>query len=269
MPPDYGYNKRIWVRTTSNWSELCLAMGCTRVTIDGCLAHMFDVSVTGTFYNFAIVQHPDTCSIRTIEAEFVERHLPFAVRIPRQESYFEFEKSLSAIGFSLTPVWTMMKHNEERGSISPEITVEQISPQRLAEWMAVSNIFSLPDIHRAAQQKLVSRATRVESVCLLLASFNNNPAGVALVFHKDGVGSIHLVATLPKFRRKNVATTIVLQAIEQMKDDEIDLIWLRTRKGGIGEKVYSRIGFKPFVDILTYAQIPALDQAMAVPVRSN
>jgi GNAT superfamily N-acetyltransferase len=92
-----------------------------------------------------------------------------------------------------------------------------------------------------------------EYVRLLLAAYKNKNAGVALVFLKDQVASIHLVATLPEFRRKRVATSIVLEAIEQV-DEDADLVWLRTRKGGIGEKVYLKIGFKPFVDILTYSQ---------------
>jgi ribosomal protein S18 acetylase RimI-like enzyme len=248
-----------WFRATSSWSELCLAMGCTRVIFPGSSGHFYDVNATGTFYNFVHVQEPSTCPIETIQAEFARRGLPFAVRIPRRESYLGFVESLYSKNFLLVPVWIMMRHENEFGERSPKVVVAEIDRSHLSEWIGTSNIPDLPDIHRVTQREMISRAFLTKSIRLLLATYDNKPAGTALLFLKDRIGSIHFVATRPEFRRKRVATTVVLEAINRLEDEGVDFVWLRTRKGGIGEQVYLQIGFKPFADILTYSKTPDLD----------
>lgn len=255
-----------WITATSSWSELCMAMGCTRVIYPGSLSHFYDVNATGTFYNFVHVQEPSACPIQAIEAEFARRGLPFAVRIPRQESYLGFGESLSAQNFSLVPIWTMMRHEVESGERSPEVTVEEVDRSHLSDWIETSNIPDLPDIHRVTQRDMVSKASLTKSIHLLLATYKNKPAGTTLLFIKDRIASIHFVATRPEFRRKHIATSIVLDAINRIEDEGADLVWLRTRKGGIGEQVYLQIGFKPFADILTYSRTPNLD-SQSVSVR--
>ncbi|HMK83902.1 MAG TPA: GNAT family N-acetyltransferase, partial [Candidatus Bathyarchaeia archaeon] len=97
---------------------------------------------------------------------------------------------------------------------------------------------------------------------LLLARLDNKPVGRGLLYIKDQVASIHMMSTIPEFRRKHVATTIVKHALNRLKGERIELTWLRTRKGGMGEKVYLKIGFKPILEILTYTRTPNLDQSM-------
>ncbi len=83
-----------------------------------------------------------------------------------------------------------------------------------------------------------------------------------MLYLKGAVASIHMMATLPEFRRKHVATTIVLHALNGLKNERTDLVWLRTRKGGAGEKVYVRIGFESVLDILTYTRTPDLEDGI-------
>ena len=63
-----------------------------------------------------------------------------------------------------------------------------------------------------------------------------------MLFLKDHVASIHMIATLSEFRRMRVATTVTLEAVRRARKEKADLVWLRTRRGGIGEKVYARSG---------------------------
>jgi ribosomal protein S18 acetylase RimI-like enzyme len=89
-----------------------------------------------------------------------------------------------------------------------------------------------------------------------MASLQEKSVGAGLFFMKDQIASIHMVATLTDFRRKHVATTVTLEAIRRARKDKADLVWLRTRKGGTGEKVYTKIGFTSFSDILSYTKTP-------------
>ena len=252
-----------WYKATCNWSELCVEMGCARVRLPGSLLLTYDIGVTGTFYNFVAVQDPNSFSLRMTEDEFSRRGLPFAIRIPGEPSFSELEKSLCDARYALVPVWKLMTHEKDAGERNREVTVERVGSDdsdRLADWIAIiSTGFNLSEKHRVLQHEMVRRASRNESVQLLLAILNEKPVGTGLLYFKDQVASIHMMSTLPEFRRKRVATTIVLEALDRCKDQKADMIWLRTRKGGMGEKVYLKIGFKPFSDLLTYTRTPNLD----------
>ena len=259
-----------WCKATCNWSELCVEMGCGRVRLPGGLLHTYDVGVTGTFYNYVLVQDPNSFSLRMTEAEFSRRGLPFAIRIPRENSFSEFERSLCDARYALVPVWKLMTHEKDAGERNRAVTVERVGSDRLADWIAIiSTGFNLSEKHRVTQYEMVRRASRSESVQLLLAILNEKPVGTGLLYFKDRIASIHMISTLPEFRKKHVATTIILEARDRCKDEKANMIWLRTRKGGIGEKVYSKIGFKPFSDILTYTRTPNLDSTAFASNRSQ
>lgn len=57
-----------------------------------------------------------------------------------------------------------------------------------------------------------------------------------------------MIATLSDFRRTHVATTVTLEAIRRPRKTRVGLVWLRTRKGGVSENVYARIGFTAFAE---------------------
>jgi ribosomal protein S18 acetylase RimI-like enzyme len=94
---------------------------------------------------------------------------------------------------------------------------------------------------------------------LFLANINYKPVGVALLFLNGHISSIHMMAVIPEYRRRHVATTILLELLHFSKNSNCQLIWLRTKKGGIGEQVYIRNGFRSLFDILTYTKTPNLE----------
>ena len=239
-------------------------MGCDRFCVPGGLVHMYDVDITGTFYNHVLVQDPNAFALEKTEAEFTKRRIPFTVKIPKQRAYSELENSLQARGYILVPVWSLMTFDAVPArQRNPGVRVERVNTFGLAEWLTVSTTGNLPSNHTITQQNMVKRASEKKSIHLLLAKLNNKPVGRGLLYLKNKVASIHMMTTIPEFRRKHVATTIVLEALDRLKEERTNLTWLRTRKGGTGEKVYLRIGFKPILDILTYTLNPHLDQAVA------
>jgi hypothetical protein len=50
--------------------------------------------------------------------------------------------------------------------------------------------------------------------------------------------------------------------LNEIKKEKSKLIWLRTQKGGIGEKAYNKIGFKSLVDILSFTKTPIFEDRM-------
>jgi len=255
----------IWGEAASNWSDLCVAMGCKKARVPGAFVHFYNIRKSGTFYNFSLVHDPSIFSIDRVEKEFVRRDLPFAIKIPGLTSHVRMESLLRERGYSLVPVWNLMTHKTHTGKRNPDVQVEEISWSRLEDWFALSNLARLPQGSRNARQEMVRKAMRNDCTRLLLATLDGKLVGEGLLFVKDRIASIHMMATVPEFRRRHVATTIVLEAIEKARETGVDLLWLRTRKGGIGERVYLKCGFDSFSEIRTYSKTPELEEVGGVP----
>ena len=237
-------------------------MGCEKIRIPGGLLHSYGVDLTGTFYNHVLVNAPNEFSLEQTEAEFAKRKLPFSVKIPKLRLYENIENSLQKAGYTLVPVWNLMVlEGKPTGLRNVDLKIERANAIEFSEWIAVSNQDNLAS-RRHLTQQMVRKVAEREGVHLLLAKLDNRPVGRGLLYSKDEIASIHMMSVVPEFRRKHVATTIVLDALARLKEERVNLKWLRTRKGGIGAKVYLQLGFTPAVDILTYTMTPGLDQAM-------
>jgi ribosomal protein S18 acetylase RimI-like enzyme len=255
----------VWREATNNWSQLRVAMGCRRIRIRGGLAHTYPIQRSGTFYNSAFVQSPHCFSIEEVERLYAKRKLPFGIILPSLKPYGELGKSLEEEGYSVAPAWTLMTLKELTGGINPEVRVVEIDRSKLGEWFELLDVFPHAESSRATRREMIERVAKEKSAQLLIASLQGRFVGAGLLFMKDKVTSIHMIATLTEFRRRHVATTVSLEAIRRARKGTAGLVWLRTRKGGIGEKVYARIGFTPFSDILSYTKTPEYEDANLPP----
>lgn len=255
----------IWQEATDNWSGLCVAMGCTRISVPGAFVHTYPIHRSGAFYNSAFVQNPQFFVIEEVEHVYAERKLPFAITLPRLKPYRELCKSLEEQEYSLAPPWTLMTHKELTGRSSLEVRVEEIDRSKLGGWFEMQDAFPHVESSKSTRLEMIKKVSREKSAQLLMASLQEKFVGAGLLFMKDQVASIHMIATLTDFRRRHVATTVTLEAIRRAREDKADLVWLRTRKGGTGEKVYMKIGFTVFSDILSYTKTPQHEDSNLPP----
>ena len=255
----------VWQGATDNWSELCVAMGCRRIRIRDTLVHTYPIQRSGTFYNGTFVQNPQSFSLGEVEGHYGERNLPFSIILPRLKPYNELGKSLEEQGYSLAPSWILMTHEKSTGESSPEVRVVEVERSSLGEWSELQEVFPHPELSRLARLEMIERVSKEKSAKLLIASLRGRFVGAGLLFVKDAVASIHMIATLSDFRRRRVATTVTLEAIHRAEKRKVALLWLRTRMGGIGEKVYVKIGFTPYVEILCYSKTPQYEDTNLSP----
>jgi len=255
----------VWQKTTDNWSELCVAMGCTRVRVPGALVHTYPISRSGSFYNSAFVQNPESFVMKEVEKVYAERKLPFAIILPRLKSYEKLCDSLEEHDYSLSPPWMLMALKELTGNRNPEIGVEEIDRSNLGDWVELQDAFPQVESSKSTRLEMIGKVSREKSAQLLMASLQGRSVGAGLLFMKDQVASIHMIATLPEARRRHVATTVTLEAIHRAKKEKPELVWLRTRRGGTGEKVYTKIGFKILSDILSYTKTPQNEDSNLPP----
>lgn len=255
----------VWREATNNWSQLCVAMGCRRIRIRDVLVHTYPIQRSGTFYNSAFVLNPESFLLEEVERFYAERRLPFGVILANLKPYEELGKSLQEQGYSLAPSWTLMTHKGLADGNNPEIRVVEANRSNLEEWFELLEAFPHPELSRPTRLEMIKRVSEEKSVQLLIASLQGRFVGTGLLFMKDEVASIHMIATRSDFRRRRVATTVTIEAIRRAEKSKAGLIWLRTRKGGVGEKVYARIGFTSFTDILAYSKTPKYEDTNLPP----
>ncbi|MGD0423847.1 MAG: GNAT family N-acetyltransferase [Candidatus Bathyarchaeia archaeon] len=256
----------VWQKATDNWSEFCVAMGCTRIRVSGALVHAYPINRSGSFYNSAFVQNPQSFVIKEVEQAYAERKLPFAITLPRLEPYEELGDSLEELEYSLGPPWMLMTLKELTGNCNPEVRVEEIDRPKLEDWFELQDAFPQVESSRPTRLEMIEKVSTEKSAQLLLASLQGRSVGAGLLFMKDQVASIHMIATLTSFRRRHVATTVTLEAVHRAKKERSELVWLRTRRGGTGERVYKKIGFEVFTDILSYTKTPQYEDSNLPPI---
>jgi ribosomal protein S18 acetylase RimI-like enzyme len=71
---------------------------------------------------------------------------------------------------------------------------------------------------------------------------NGRPAAVALALHHNQDAGISFVATVPKARRKGLATTVMRQALQEAAEQGCTTTTLQATD--VGEKLYTNLGYR-------------------------
>jgi ribosomal protein S18 acetylase RimI-like enzyme len=255
----------VWQDVTDNWSELCVAMGCTRIEVPGAVVHAYPIYRSGPFYNSAFVRNPKSFSIERVGTVFAERKLPFVITFPSLKPYARLGKLLRERDYSPAPAWSLMTQKELIDKSNPEVSVYEIDSPELEDWFGLQDVFSHVVSSRVRRWEMIEKIAKKQPAKFLIANFHGNLVGAGLLFLKGHVASIHMIATLAAFRRRHVATTVTLEAVRRARNEHAGLIWLRTRRGGTGQKVYSSIGFEVYSDILSYTKTPEYEDTNLPP----
>ncbi len=85
----------------------------------------------------------------------------------------------------------------------------------------------------------------IPEVRLYLARIDGEPAGTTLLYSRLGMGYVDLVGTLPRHRRKGVASSLVTRAVADSRALGNRWTALEVVSGSPAERVYERLGFRP------------------------
>ncbi len=133
-----------------------------------------------------------------------------------------------------------------------ELTIELVNNEdSLAQWSnIVSNVFNL-NIDFDFLKFLLQQ----EEVFFYLGKFKDNYVSTLLLYLSSDVAGLHAVATLSNYRNKGFGFTISRNAL-------LDA-FKKGYKGGVlqasslGEKIYRKLGFQKYCDIISYSLIDA------------
>jgi GNAT superfamily N-acetyltransferase len=115
-------------------------------------------------------------------------------------------------------------------------------PMATREW--VETVVSDEDAEDAPFWRAITeREARSPACRLYLARLDGRPAGACDLFVSQEWGRIDSVVTHPDLRRRGVASALVARVVQDSIALGNEITYLFTEAGGMGEPVYTRLGF--------------------------
>jgi ribosomal protein S18 acetylase RimI-like enzyme len=204
-------------------------------------------------FNRAYVLEPAILTAESLEE--ISRDF-FSVRLPLRLDIFlpipeETQSLLERKHFDLTE-----DHASEMvlGSSSTELRrnrslkIERLSERSLDIFVSimVKSFETPPDVIptlRSIFRHTATRALDHRGAVLYLAYLGSEPVGTLYLFSEGGVGGIYNLAVSPPARRQGVATTLMLQAIEESRAAGNRTLCVQTRVASFQERFFERLGF--------------------------
>jgi len=81
---------------------------------------------------------------------------------------------------------------------------------------------------------------------------DDQEAGYTSVLSLGGVGYLDNVVTMPRFRRRGVASATVARAVRSCLEQGDSAVFLLTDKGGGARRLYERLGFRARAEVETF-----------------
>lgn len=194
-------------------------------------------------------------TIRMIEDYFDPRERPYSImtlealtpqaaRMLMPFNYVEYD-SMPAMWLDGEPI--------DDPPASPDVWVRQVdSPVPLAVFRRIlSNVFylSISEVNLVLGEKTL----QIPYVRHYLAWVGNVPVGTASLVLQDGVAGVWNVGTLPEYRHKGVAATLMHHILREARADGFGKSMLLASNEG--QPLYNRLGYKTLSHIRVY--VPA------------
>ncbi|MFN2590907.1 MAG: GNAT family N-acetyltransferase [Actinomycetota bacterium] len=132
---------------------------------------------------------------------------------------------------------------------SPEVEVREVDPLDDRVWAAHAStrqMFGqtlsgdvLEQMDRMAREVVVPAGLRI-----FAGTIGDELAGLVNLLSLNGVGYLDSVVTMPDFRRRGVATAIVLHVVERSLDGGDRIVHLLADEGDPPQRLYERLGFR-------------------------
>lgn len=227
--------EHLWIALRARW--------CDRQDLGGALA-----------FSHNHVKIPFFHRIVRVDCDNVDRLVDDALLFYRAKSFdciftlspadhpTDLGQALLQRGFTEGPLASAMLHDPAAApAINGAISIELSDEESYDVWNDVSwRSFE----HPPAMGEIGRGALLQPDVRRYLARVGGAPAGAALLCSQNGLGYIDLVGTLPEFRRRGIASALVLRAAS----DSVELgnRWtaLETITGSAPEHLYQCLGFR-------------------------
>ena len=204
---------------------------------------------SSTMNRVALLDAPDAGALDETLAEadlyFSGRGVPWSVQITPFARPSGLPGLLRRRGFRLASELTVMTRSAlaEVPPIEPAVEVREVAPDEVALFTRLTvDAFRMPPRFHAALTD-VNRAWLEAGGRAYFAIARGEPVGTALLTRHAGVAGVYNVATLRPYRRRGVATAIMLRVLEDYERAGEDVLTLQVARASVAEAFYERLGF--------------------------
>ena len=158
-----------------------------------------------------------------------------------------FANSLVKAGFEPTLEEDIMVYRgkDKNFRVCAELNIAVNDGSLIGVWTDVSmKSFGVPIVFRDALLDMYGKATKFKGTMSYLGLFQGKPAGSCGLVSFDNVGGIFSVGTAPEFRKKGIATALLLKAVADSLTLGNTMLYLITTKGSDAERLYMSLGFE-------------------------
>jgi hypothetical protein len=127
------------------------------------------------------------------------------------------------------------------------------SIDKLTEWIRITEKCLFND--KKQNPSMLATMMKNPNTVFLLALLNGKPAGTALVFINNEIGGFYMISTLPEYRNKGMASSIMLEGLNIIKEENCSLGILQANKLSLA--LYKSLGFKAYCDFVIYWKMKA------------
>jgi ribosomal protein S18 acetylase RimI-like enzyme len=127
-------------------------------------------------------------------------------------------------------------------SAPPDISIRLATSEDMVTWTTIlARCFDLPE--QAAFLNALRIGFLQGSVVSYLAEWQGEPAGCAQLFLEAEMGGIYAVGTLPAFRHRGIARTLLARILDDAMS-RCGQVCLQTVANSIAEHIYHGLGFR-------------------------
>ncbi|THE10742.1 N-acetyltransferase [Bacillus timonensis] len=83
-----------------------------------------------------------------------------------------------------------------------------------------------------------------ENWTFYLASIENKPAGIGVLFTKNGIGTLASATTLPEYRNSGIQTALIKRRMQNAMEQDCSLLVGQARFGSVSQNNMERVGMR-------------------------
>ncbi len=199
------------------------------------------------FFNragFLGLGHDLEAALIGVEREFDSRGLPRYILAQDTPGWEKLGLLLKDRGYAATDTMAVMEMRRGSFTPNPGVDVRLEGPGGVEEWArAYLHSFYGDAALLGEVREVMEKAAKLGAVGLLLARVGGDVAGCAALFRTDGLLGAYCIGTVPRFRLKHVASTMLME-MERIANQEKRKLVLQTMVSDSVEAFYLKNGFE-------------------------
>ncbi|GAA0471451.1 GNAT family N-acetyltransferase [Alkalibacillus silvisoli] len=190
----------------------------------------------------------DENQIERIIDFYKEKEIPVRFELTPAHTSSELLTSLSEAGYYQHDFHTTLYVSTSNGlatSYAPKITIRELKGNEFDTFAEIyTKGFQMPAFLKNGVAQNNEILYDIENWTFYLASYDNEPAGIGVLFMKDDIATLAASATLPNFRNKGIHSALIKHRINQAKREKCDVIVGQAKFGEVSQNNMERAGMK-------------------------